>query len=185
MEVLPGSAARHRAVAPVNASNRPYQGVVGSHTDRVGHKHHFVIAGALVYALGAALIPLAEFAEGVFPALSTAAFGGIALPPAFFVLFAAFAVVGVVDSLRLPASMALFVEEGEYFDAVAASLSLHSIGWKVGQVAGPFTVGAIWDATSVFVAFLTAAGFIVIATGVFAAFYSLDPAPGAMPAPSD
>jgi len=106
----------------------------------VGHKHHFVIAGALVYALGAALIPLAEFAEGVFPALSTAAFGGIALPPAFFVLFAAFAVVGVVDSLRLPASMALFVEEGEYFDAVAASLSLRSIGWKVGQVAGPFTV---------------------------------------------
>jgi len=37
----------------------------------------------------------------------------------------------------------------------------------------------------VFVAFLTAAGFIVIATGVFAAFYSLDPAPGATPAPGD
>jgi hypothetical protein len=81
--------------------------------------------------------------------------------------------------------MALFVEEGEHFDAVAASLSLRSIGWKVGQVAGPFTVGAIWDVTGVFVAFLTAAGFIVVATGVFAALYSLDPAPGASPVPGD
>ena len=117
------------------------QGRVGSYTDRIGHKYQFVIAGALVYALGAAIIPLAEYAGKVFPTLSTNAFGGITLVPAFFVLFGAFAIIGVADSLRLPASMALFVEEGEHFDAVAASLSLRSIGWKVGQVAGPFTVG--------------------------------------------
>ena len=161
------------------------QGRVGSYTDRIGHRYQFVIAGALVYALGAAIIPLAEYAGRVFPTLSTNAFGGITIVPAFFVLFGAFAIIGVADSLRLPASIALFVEEGEHFDAVAASLSLRSIGWKVGQVAGPFTVGAIWDVTGVFVAFLTAAGFIVVATGVFAALYSLDPAPGASPVPGD
>ena len=161
------------------------QGRVGSYTDRIGHRYQFVIAGALVYALGAAIIPLAEYAGRVFPTLSTNAFGGVTLVPAFFVLFGAFAIIGVADSLRLPASMALFVEEGEHFDAVAASLSLRSIGWKVGQVAGPFTVGAIWDVTGVFVAFLTAAGFILVATGVFAALYSLDPAPGASSVPGD
>ena len=81
--------------------------------------------------------------------------------------------------------MALFVEEGEHFDAVAGSLSLRSIAWKVGQVAGPVTVGAIWDATSVSVAFATAAGLIVLATGAFGLLYRSEPAPGAMPAAGD
>ena len=107
------------------------------------------------------------------------------LAPAFFVLFAAYAVIGVADSLRLPASMALFVEEGEAFDAVAASLSLRSVAWKVGEVVGPFTVGALWDATSVFTAFFTAAGFIVLSTGVFVALYTVEPTPTGSPAPSD
>ena len=160
------------------------QGKVGSYTDRVGHKHQFVIAGALVYALGAALIPLAGYADAVLPVVSVPT-TDVTLVPAFFVLFSAYAVLGVADSLRLPASMALFVEEGEHFDAVAASLSLRSIAWKVGQVVGPVAVGAIWDATSVVVAFLTAAAFIVLATGVFAALYSVDPAPCVTPTPGD
>jgi MFS family permease len=154
------------------------QGVVGGHMDRVGGKHRFVIAGALTYALGAALIPLAGSAQGVIPPLSIGAFGtSISLVPAFVPLFCAYAVIGVADSLRLPASMALFVEEGEFFDAVAGSLSLRSIAWKVGQVLGPVSVGVIWDLTSVTLAFLTAAGFIAVAAGVFASLYRAEPAP--------
>ena len=163
-----------------------FQGVVGGYTDRVGHKHHFVVAGALVYAVGTAMIPFAGSAAGVLPGLSFAVFGeSVRLAPAFFVLFAAYAVIGVADSLRLPASMALFVEEGEHFGAVAASLSLRSVAWKVGEVIGPFTVGVLWDATSVFVAFFVAAGLIVVATGVFVALYSVDPTPARSPVPSD
>ncbi|WP_049997560.1 MFS transporter [Halococcus sediminicola] len=162
------------------------QGVVGSYTDRVGHKHQFVVAGALTYALGTAMVPFAGSAGAVLPSVSLAAFGrSVTLAPAFFVLFAAYAVIGVADSLRLPASMALFVEEGEAFDAVAASLSLRSVAWKVGEVVGPFTVGALWDATSVFTAFFTAAGFIVLSTGVFVVLYTVEPAPTGCPAPSD
>ena len=163
-----------------------FQGVVGGYTDRVGHKHHFVVAGALVYAVGTAMIPFAGSAAGVLPGLSFAVFGeSVRLAPAFFVLFAAYALIGVADSLRLPASMALFVEEGEHFGAVAASLSLRSVAWKVGEVIGPFTVGVLWDATSVFVAFFVAAGLIVLATGVFVALYSIDPTPARSPVPSD
>ncbi|WP_134670754.1 MFS transporter [Halorussus marinus] len=154
------------------------QGWVGDLTDRFGRKYRFILVGALVYAVGTALIPLAGFAEGYVPGVTLAAFGEqMALPGAFFVLFAAYAVLGVGDSLRLPASMALFVEEGEYFDAVGSSLSLRSIAWKVGQVGGPVFVGAIWDATTVLVAFWTAAGFIVVSSIAFAYLFASEAAP--------
>ncbi len=148
------------------------QGFVGGYTDRVGNKHYFVFVGALLYAVGALIIPLAAAADAVLPAVEVA---GFTLVPAFFVLFAAYGVCGVADSIRLPASMALFVEEGEQFDAVAASMSLRSIAWKVGQVTGPVAVGIIWDATGVLTAFGTAAALIVVASGVFAFLYSVDP----------
>jgi DHA1 family multidrug resistance protein-like MFS transporter len=162
------------------------QGYVGDLTDRIGSRFYFVLAGAVVYALGTAMIPLAEFAGAVFPSVTLGVMGGLLLPPAFFALFGAYAVLGVADSLRLPASMALFVEEGEHFDAVAGSLSLRSIAWKFGQILGPVTVGVIWDATSVFVAFGAAAGMLVLSALVFAVLYTLDPAPeGADVAPGD
>jgi len=162
------------------------QGVVGSYTDRIGHKHLFVVAGALTYAIGTAVIPFAGSATGVLPSLSLSAFGEtVTLAPAFFVLFGAYAVIGIADSLRLPASMALFVEEGEGFDAVAASLSLRSVAWKLGEVVGPFTVGVLWDAASVFVAFFTAAGLIVLSTGIFTALYSVDSMPRTVATPGD
>ncbi|WP_254534898.1 MFS transporter [Halomarina litorea] len=148
------------------------QGFVGGYTDRVGNKHYFVFVGAMLYAVGAMVIPLAASADAVFPAVTVA---GFTLVPAFFVLFLAYGICGVADSIRLPASMALFVEEGEQFDAVAASMSLRSIAWKVGQVTGPVTVGAIWDATGVLMAFATAAGLIVIASVTFAFLYTVDP----------
>jgi MFS family permease len=159
------------------------QGILGDLTDRLGNKHYFVFAGALLYALGAAMIPLAEFASGVLPDLTIPGFGGsVTLPAAFLPLFLAFAVCGIADSIRLPASMSLFVEEGEHFDAVAGSMSLRSIVWKVGQVTGPLAVGVLWDASGVFVAFGTAAAFIAAAAVVFLLLYELDPAPEAVPA---
>jgi len=162
------------------------QGYVGDLTDRVGRKHYFVVVGALLYALGALVIPLAEFAAGVVPATTLRTpWLATTLPGAFWILFAAYAVCGIADSIRLPASMALFVEEGEHFDAVAGSMSLRSIAWKVGQVAGPLTVGALWDATDVFVAFATASALIAVATLAFGLLFDAEPAPEAAAAPLD
>ncbi|MFB6151996.1 MAG: MFS transporter [Haloarculaceae archaeon] len=162
------------------------QGVVGAYTDAVGHRQYFVFVGALLYAVGAAIIPFAEYAAGVLAPLTLRlGASGVTLPPAFGPLFLAFAVCGVADSIRLPASMALFVEEGEHFDAVAGSFSLRSIAWKVGQVVGPVTVGALWDATSVFTAFFTASGFIAVASLAFIALYRVEPAPATVPAAGD
>ena len=145
------------------------QGYTGDLTDRIGRKPYFVAVGALLYGVGTAMIPLSYVAEGTVAPVAVGFAGrSVELGGAFFALFAAYGLLGVADSLRLPASMALFVEEGERFDSVASSLSLRSISWKVGQVTGPAVVGLIIDLVSTTAAFLTAAGFIVVATAVFA-----------------
>jgi predicted MFS family arabinose efflux permease len=144
------------------------QGRVGRLTDRAGRREPFIVAGALVYALAALTITLAAPAEGLFEPV-VAGIGGrtVALTPPLLVLFVAFAFAGVGDSLRLPASMALFVEEGEQFDAAASSLSLRSVVWKLGLLIGPVTAGALNDRFSAVAGFVLAAGTMLAATGVY------------------
>lgn len=145
-----------------------FQGYVGDLSDRVGKKQYFVVVGALLYGLGTALIPLSFYFEGSIQPVRIRAFGDVqTLGGAFFALFVAYSILGVADSIRLPASMSLFVEEGEKYDSVASSMSLRSISWKVGQVAGPVGVGLMIDFVSIQAAFYTAAGFIVAASGIF------------------
>jgi len=148
------------------------QGWMGDLTDRLGNEHYFVLVGALTYAVGTAAIPLAGPAQDVLPAFTLGS-GEFALPidGAFLTMFVAYAIIGVADSVRLPASMSLFVMEGERFDSVASAMSLRSISWKVGQVVGPVVVGLIKDALGMAIAFWTAAGFIVVASAAFLAMY--------------
>jgi len=149
------------------------QGWMGELTDRVGHKPWFVAGGALLYALGTAAIPLASVVQDAVPTVRLSALGHtLVVTGAVLTLFLAYSVLGVADSLRLPASMALFVEEGERFDSVASSMSLRSISWKVGQVVGPALVGVIKDTLSTLLAFWTAAGFVLLATMVFVVVYA-------------
>lgn len=144
------------------------QGRMGALTDSLGHERHFVLVGALVFAVGTALVPFARAAETAVAPVTVAAFGrAVTLTGPMLVLFAAYGIIGVADSIRLPASMSLFVREGERFDSVASSMSLRSISWKVGQVAGPVLVGSIKDVVGTGAAFFTAAGFILLASVVF------------------
>jgi len=160
------------------------QGIVGDLTDRVGNKHLFVAAGALLYGVGAAAIPLAARAEGTIAPVDVSFLGNsMALGGAFFALFAAYSLLGVADSLRLPASMALFVEEGETYGSVASAMSLRSLSWKGGQIAGPVIVGAAMDAVTTEAGFYLAAGFIAVATlGFFVTARRADAAPAVRPA---
>ena len=145
------------------------QGFVGDLTDRYGSKHHFVTLGAFLYGVGTAAIPLAATAEGMLDPVTVSYFGDTQmLGGAFFALFGAYSMLGIADSLRLPASMALFVEEGEEYDSVASAMSLRSISWKVGQIAGPVLVGTTMDFITTEAGFLLAAGFIAFATSAFA-----------------
>jgi MFS family permease len=162
------------------------QGYVGQYTDRVGGLRWFVFVGTIGYALGTAAIPVAGYAETLFDPVSLAAFGRqVRIGPAFFALFVEYSVLGAADSLRVPTSMALFVEEGEHFDAVAGSLSLRSVVWQVGAVVGPLIVGATIDRVSFLAAFLIAAGFMVVAGVVFIGLFESEPPPDVEPAAGD
>jgi len=141
------------------------QGFFGTLTDRWGHRHYFVALGALLYAVGTAAIPLAALAEGRIAPIEVSVLGDTQrLGGAFLALFGAYSVLGIADSIRLPASMSLFVDEGERYDSVASAMSLRSISWKVGQVLGPVLVGSTMDVISTEAGFLLAAGFIVVST---------------------
>lgn len=163
------------------------QGWMGDLTDRYGGEHRFVLAGALLYAVGTAIIPLALVAEGIITPIPLQAMGhSVSITGAIIVLFLAYAILGVADSIRLPASMSLFVQEGEQFDSVASSMSLRSISWKVGQVSGPLAVGFVKETISTTAAFVAAAGFIVVSAATFVLVYSRARANGEMlqtPAP--
>jgi len=140
------------------------QGKMGDWTDTLGHEHLFVVTGALVYAVGTALIPLAGYAEGVVPAISLFE---RSFSPAYVTLFVSYGIIGVADSIRIPASMSLFVGEGDVHDSVASAMSLRSVSWKLGQIVGPVGVGFVMDTVSDLAAFWTAAAFVVFATGLF------------------
>jgi MFS family permease len=144
------------------------QGVVGSLTDRWGYEHYFVAVGALLYGLGTATIPLASYFDGRLAPVYVTVLGDTqVLGGAFFTLFAAYSLLGVADSIRLPASMSLFVDEGTKYDSVASAMSLRSLSWKVGQVTGPVMVGTTMDFVSTEAGFVLAAGFIAVATVAF------------------
>ena len=162
------------------------QGWVGSFADRIGREAYFVVAGTLLYAAGTALIPFATYADRFGAALTipVPAFAqvgdvgaSIAIGAPFFVLFAAYAVLGLADSLRLPTSMSLFVKEGEHYDAVSSSLSLRSLSWQVGAVVGPVAIGSISDQFSYYEAFWLASGTMLLAAAVFGWLYRSEPAP--------
>ena len=144
------------------------QGFVGELTDRYGRRHWFVAIGALLYGVGTAAIPLAAVFDGAVTPVTVSYFGDTqTLGGAFFALFAAYSLLGIADSIRLPASMSLFVDEGERHDSVASAMSLRSISWKVGQVVGPVVVGTTMDFTTTETGFLLAAAFIAFATTLF------------------
>lgn len=162
------------------------QGYIGELADRIGGLEWFVFAGTVGYAFGTALIPAASYVSPYLSPVVIEGFGReLSLVPAFIVLFLAYAILGIADSLRLPTSMALFVEEGEHYDAVAGSLSLRSVSWQVGAILGPLVVGATFDHLSFLAGFWLAAVFMIIAGFAFIGMFESEPPPDSVPAPTD
>ena len=161
------------------------QGYIGSLSDRVGHLEWFIVTGAAFYALGTALIPFAATLSGL-PSVSFSLLGSrVTLVAPFFFLFACYLLLGIGDVFRIPTSMALFVNEGEHYDAVAGSLSLRSVSWQVGSMLGPLIVGTLFDYTNFFVGFWVASGFVIVSAGVFFVLYAPESTPEVAAQPND
>lgn len=157
------------------------QGYVGSVSDRIGKPAWFVFTGTLLYGLGTLTIPFAGVLDGIFDPVTFQSFWGadFTITPPFVGLFLSFLTLGIADSIRIPPSIKLFVEEGEQYDAVAGSLSLRSVSWQIGAIVGPVVVGSVLEVGSFFSAFGLASALVVISAITFLYLYEPEPVTGA------
>ncbi|QAU12118.1 MFS transporter [Halorubrum sp. BOL3-1] len=159
-----GATAVAVTVTAEKATNMVGQLFTGRLSDAYG-RSLFVFAGGGAYGMIAVLIP---FAPAVGTALGTdvavPVLGG--LPPAYLPLVALSGLLGVADSFREPASMALFADEGTDDGGVAASFGIRELVWRPGSVAGPLIAGWLMVEVSMASVFYVGGAFAV--TGVLA-----------------
>jgi hypothetical protein len=84
----------------------------------------------------AVLVPFAPAVGGAVGAPNTVPFVG-EVSAAFLPLVALNGALGVADSFREPASMALFADEGSDGDGVASSFGIRELVWRPGSVLAP------------------------------------------------
>lgn len=113
------------------------------HTGKISDNHGralFIFFGGGLYGLVALTVPFS-------PAIGTALGLPATLPvlgplsPAFVPLVALSGLLGVADSFREPASMALFADEGTDDGGVASSFGIRELVWRPGSVVAPLLGG--------------------------------------------
>ncbi len=138
---------------------QPYTGRL---SDRIGRAPFIVFGGAL-YGVVALIVP---FSPAIGRALalpsSLPLFGP--LTPAFVPLVVLSGLLGVADSFREPASMALFADEGTNEGGVASSFGIRDLVWRPGSVAAPLLGGFLM--TGVGMAWVFYVGGTAALTGV-------------------
>ena len=137
---------------------------MGTLSDRYG-RAAFVATGGGCYGLVAIAVPFAPRVGEVLGLPATLPVLG-PLSPAFLPLIALSGLLGVADSLREPASMALFADEGTDSGGVASSFGVRDLLWRPGSVAGPLLGG--WLMTEIGMGWVFYVGGAFALTGVAA-----------------
>jgi len=136
-------------------TNMLFQPYTGRLSDRAG-RSLFVFVGGGCYGLVALAVPFTPAigafvgAPETFPVVGT-------LSAAFLPLLTCNALLGVADSLREPASMALFADEGTEDGSVASSFGIRELVWRPGSVLAPMLGGALMGIGMQWVFFVGAA----------------------------
>ncbi|WP_435361168.1 MFS transporter [Haloarchaeobius sp. DFWS5] len=123
------------------ATNMLLQPYTGKLSDSFG-RAFFVILGGSMYAAVAVLVPFSPLAGEALGLPSTYPILGD-LSPAFPVLVGLNMLLGVADSFREPASMALFADEGTDGAGVASSFGVRELVWRPGSVGAPLLGGIL------------------------------------------
>ena len=126
-------------VTAEKATNMVGQLFTGRLSDGFG-RSLFVFAGGGSYGLIALAIPFSPEIGSTLGAPTSAPILGD-LPPAYVPLVILSGLLGVVDSFREPASMALFADEGTDTGGVASSFGIRELVWRPGSVVGPMLAG--------------------------------------------
>ncbi|MFQ3295112.1 MAG: MFS family permease [Halobacteriales archaeon] len=151
-------------VAAEKFTNMLFQPHTGRLSDRFG-RARFVAFGGTAYGLVGLAVPLAPAVGGLVPATGAIPVVG-AFPPVFFALVGLNAFLGIADSFREPASMALFADEGTEDGGVASSFGIRELVWRPGSMIGPMLGGFLM--TSVGMAWVFYVGAATALTGVAA-----------------
>lgn len=134
-------------LAAEKVANMFLQRYSGKFSDRIG-RFTMLFVGGTAYAIGAVFIP---FQSG---------FWGLLFINGF---------MGVADSFREPASMALFADEGRE-SGIASSISLRSLIWQPGAILAPLLAGGIMDWQGFGYVFWLASGLTAIGLGLMSLF---------------
>jgi MFS family permease len=131
-------------IASEKFTNMLMQPRTGRLSDRYG-RALFVFGGGTAYGLVALAIPLTPTLGEALGLATTVPFVG-AVPGALPLIVLLNALLGVADSFREPASMALYADEGEG-SGITSSIGIRSIVWRPGALAAPIVGG--WLMTNV------------------------------------
>lgn len=125
-------------IAAEKFTNMVFQPYSGRLSDRYG-RAMFVFAGGSIYGLVALGIPFATSIGTTlgFPS-SLPLLGEVS--PAYPAILLLNGLLGIADSLREPASMALFADEGEG-EGIASSFGIRSLVWRPGAILAPMVGG--------------------------------------------
>ncbi|MBO4247615.1 MFS transporter [Halomicrobium sp. IBSBa] len=152
---LNGATAVSLTIVSARFMNMLSQPFTGRLSDRFG-RAQFVFVGGLAYGVAALLVP---FTPAIGSALALPAtfpyFGELSV--AFLPLLAVSALLGIADSIREPASMALFADEGTG-EGVAASFGIRDIVWRPGAVVAPLVGGWLMSSVGIDWVFFLGAG---------------------------
>jgi MFS family permease len=122
-------------------TNMLAQPFTGRLSDRVG-RAPFVALGGGAYGLVALAVPFTPAAGAALGLPASYPLLG-PLSAAFLPLVALNGLLGVADSVREPASMALFADEGADGDGVASSFGIRELVWRPGSVLAPLAGGIL------------------------------------------
>jgi len=131
-------------IAAEQFTNMLLQPRMGTLSDRYG-RSLFVLLGGTTYGVVALAFPFTPaVGEQLGLALTVPGLG--TLPGALPLIVGLNALLGVADSVREPASMALYADEGAG-EGIASSIGIRSIVWRPGSLAAPVVGG--WLMTNV------------------------------------
>jgi MFS family permease len=167
-----GATAVAVTVTVEKATNMVGQLFTGRLSDDYG-RSLFVFAGGGAYGLVAVAIP---FAPALGAALGTDAALPVLgeLPYAYLPLVGFSGLLGVADSFREPASMALFADEGTDEGGVASSFGIRELVWRPGSVAGPLAAGWLMVEVSMASVFYVGGAFAITGVAAFLAILVFD-----------
>jgi MFS family permease len=144
-------------------TNMLFQPKTGGLSDEYG-RALFVFVGGGAYGLVALAVPFSPAIGAALDLPETYPVLG-PLSAAFLPLVGLSGLLGVADSFREPASMALFADEGTDDGGVASSFGIRELLWRPGSVVAPLLGG--WLMTEVGMSWVFYVGGASAITGVF------------------